>query len=109
MDRIRCHQGANHNPEQRRAENNIYQNDVHDLYKSFSSADRIHFFEEQRRRQNLVGDLEGEDVDVADQRREQSANEENPKDWTAEKDSNGADNDYIISIRDSNIEQAVEN
>ena len=78
------------------------------MYKSFSSADRIHFFEDQRRSQNLVGDFEGEGAEAMHHRRELSANEENPKDWNVEKDSNGVDNDNIISIRDSNIEQAVE-
>ena len=90
MDRIRFHQGANKNQEQRHGQNNINQSDVHDMYKSFSSADRIHFFEDQRRSQNLVGDFEDEDADAVDQRRELSANGDNLKDWNIDKERIGA-------------------
>jgi hypothetical protein len=72
------------------------------MYKSFSSADRIHFIEDQRRNQNLIGDIgigEDDDVDELDQSL-RNANSHKGDYCITEND----DNYNIISIRDSNIE-----
>lgn len=109
IDRLRFHRGADRDQQHHQVQEGIHQAEAHDMYKSCSSADRIHFFEDQRRTQNLVGDLEGEGAEAEDRRKEQSTNGEDREEWDAEKESNGVDNDNIISIRDSNIEQAVDN
>lgn len=83
--------------------NRIIQNEntVNDMYKSFSSADRIHFIEDQRRSQNLVGDFEEEDDDLDElDHSSRNANSHRGDHWNTEND----DNYNIISIRDSNLE-----